>query len=237
MRRLMILIFTFGALAGIVVISINPVSSKILNLVLLGCIIGAWLGITILVWKRKASRVVALGLPLLAGVPFVLPGATIDAGELRQYYVQRMLAFEGTKYHWGGESAGGIDCSGLPRRALRDALLAYGIKHLNGRAFRLSAEQWWYDASARALGEGYRSYTVPLPMSGTIREMDASGLMPGDLAVTKSGVHVIAYAGNDKWVQADPELGVVATLDGRKDDNGWFHSRVTMHRWKLLVPP
>ncbi len=237
MFRRLTLIFTLGALGGIVVISSNPVSSKILNMVLLGCVIGAWIGITILVWNRKPLRVVALILPLLAAIPFILPGTTIDAEELRQDYVKRMLDFEGTKYHWGGESGRGIDCSGLPRRALRDALLDYGGKHLNGRAFRLYAEQWWFDASARALGEGYREYTVPVATSGTIREMDYRGLMPGDLAVTKSGVHVIAYAGDDRWVQADPELGAVATLNGRQDDNGWFHSQVTTHRWKLLVPP
>ena len=95
--------------------------------------------------------------------------------------------------YWGGESSRGIDCSGLPRRALRDALLAYGIRNLNGRAFRGYVEQWWFDASARALGEGYRDYTSPLGATGTIQEMDYGGLVPGDLAVTTSGVHILAY--------------------------------------------
>lgn len=97
-------------------------------------------------------------LPVLAAIPFILPGGEIDAGELRQDYVRRLSGFEGTKYHWGGEGSRGIDCSGLPRRALRDALLAYGFRHSNGPGFRGYVEQWWFDASAMALGEGYRDY-------------------------------------------------------------------------------
>ncbi len=53
MWRRLILILTLGAIAGIFVIPLNPVNSKILKLVLLGCIVGAWLGYTILLWKSK----------------------------------------------------------------------------------------------------------------------------------------------------------------------------------------
>jgi hypothetical protein len=124
MWRRLILICTFGAFAGILLIPLNPVNSKILKLAFLGCVVGAWIGFTILAWKRKPLRVAALVLPSLAATPFILPGSEIDTVKLRQDYVRRMAEFEGTKYHWGGESSRGIDCSGLPRRALRDALLA-----------------------------------------------------------------------------------------------------------------
>ena len=98
----------------------------------------------------------------------------------------------------------------------------------------MCVEQWWFDASAKALGQGHRDYTVPLGLQGTIEEMDYSELEPGDLAVTTNGVHVLAYAGDGKWVQADPGIGAVATLDGRSDENGWFESPVTIHRWAVL---
>jgi len=235
MSRSLILILTLGAIAGIFVIPLNPVNSKILKLAFLGCAVGAWVGFTILAWKRKPLRVVALILPFVVATPFILPGGDIDPEEVRQDYVQRMNEFEGTKYLWGGESSRGIDCSGLPRRAFRDALLAYGIKHFNGRANRAYIEQWWFDASAKALSEGYRNYTSPIGTNGTIQEMDYASLVPGDLAVTTSGVHILAYAGDGHWIQADPGIGAVATLDGRTDDNGWFDTPVTTHRWQLLA--
>ncbi|QQL46237.1 NlpC/P60 family protein [Sulfuriroseicoccus oceanibius] len=173
-------------------------------------------------------------LPLIFAVPFLLPGRPIDAEELRDDYVARMSGFEGTSYHWGGETERGIDCSGLPRRALRDALLVYGVRHANGRALRLWLEHWWFDASARALSEGYRDYTVPLGAGGKIRDMSYDGLLPGDLAVTTDGVHVLAYLGEERWIQADPGIGEVAVLHGRNDCNIWFSRPVTMHRWRLL---
>lgn len=173
--------------------------------------------------------------PVLAAVPVMLPGGEIDSEELRADYVRRPGLFEGTRYYWGGENARGIDCSGLPRRALRDALLAHGVRHGNGWAIREWVGQWWFDASARALAEGYRGYTVPVGVGGKIRDMDHVALRPGDLAVTASGVHILAYAGGGRWIQSDPGLGRVVTLDGRVDENGWFLSAVTVHRWRVLA--
>ena len=234
MTRRLIVIYLLGAVVGICILSFNPVNSRVLQLAFLGCVIGVWIGLTTLLWKRKALRAVALVLPLLAAVPFILPGGEIDADELRKDYVRRMAEFEGTKYFWGGESSRGIDCSGLPRLALREALLAYGFRHLNGRGFRGYLEQWWFDASARALSEGYRDYTCPIGVTGIIHEMDYRTLVPGDLAVTASGLHVLAYVGDGRWIQAEPGIGAVVTLDGQSSDNGWFSTPVTTHRWRIL---
>jgi cell wall-associated NlpC family hydrolase len=129
---------------------------------------------------------------------------------------------------WGGEGRRGIDCSGLPRRAYRDALFA------NGRAFRLFAQQWWFDASARALGNRHRNDTVALETTGTLREMDYAALQPGDLAVTSNGVHLLVFLGRDSWIHADPGAGAVITMNGRSSTNGWLRSNVTTHRWREL---
>ncbi|TAG10135.1 MAG: peptidoglycan endopeptidase [Verrucomicrobia bacterium] len=234
MWRRLILTLTLFAIAGIFLFLFNPVNSKILNLAFLGCIVGAWTGFMILGWKRKPFLILTLMLPLIAVIPIILPNHEINSEELRQDYVRRMSEFEGTKYYWGGENSRGIDCSGLPRRAFRDALMAYGIKHFNGRAFRAYIEQWWFDASAKALGEGYRNYTSTIGTTGTIQKMDYTSLVPGDLAVTTCGVHILAYAGDGRWIQADPGIGAVATLNGRTDDNNWFSLPVTTHRWRIF---
>jgi hypothetical protein len=99
---------------------------------------------------------------------------------------------------------------------------------------RMSVEQWWFDTSARALGEGYRGFTNPLEVSGSIVEMDYSELKAGDLAVTRGGLHTLAYVGEGNWIQADPGIGKVATLNGKMDKNGWFKNRVEMHRWRVF---
>ena len=235
MSRRILLILTLGAVAGIFVLPLSPVHSRILKLAFVSCLVGAWAGCLMLWWRRRPARIAALMFPLAVVMPFLLPSGEIDPDELRRDYVRRMNEFEGTRYIWGGESSRGIDCSGLPRRAFRDALLAYGIRHGNGRALRACLEQWWFDASAKALSEGYRRYTSPIGTSGTIRKMDYASLVPGDLAVTTGGVHLLAYAGDGRWIQADPGIGAVATLDGRTDDNSWFGAAVTMHRWQLLA--
>ncbi len=106
-----------GAAAGIFMIPLNPVHSKLLNLAFLGCFVSAWMGCAILLWKRRRWRFVALIFPLLVGIPFILPGGKIDAEELRHDYVKRMNQFHGTKYVWGGESDRG---TGDARHCLRD---------------------------------------------------------------------------------------------------------------------
>ena len=227
-------ILLIGCAVGVVILLRNPIHSKLLNLAFLLCIVGTWATLTFLVWRKKIARYVMSAIPVLAAIPFFLPGDWINAIELREDYLKRVNQFENTPYVWGGENSHGIDCSGLPRRALRDALFAYGIRHGNGDAIRDAAAQWWYDTSAQALSQGYRHTTIDLGITGTIRELDTAQIQPGDLAITTNGIHLIVYAGEGKWIQADPGIGHVATLDSRTADNLWFLSPVTMHRWSLL---
>jgi NlpC/P60 family len=237
MYRRLLFIFTIGACVGLLVIPLSPINSTRLNSLFIVCTLGTWSGILFFTWRIKLIRYVLFVIPVLLAIPFCLPGPAIEAKELRADYLRRLATFEGTKYVWGGESRRGIDCSGLPRRTFRDALLAYGIKHANGLAFRANLEQWWFDASANALGEGYRNYTKPIGLRGTIREMDYHNLLPGDLAVTIGGSHVLVYVGDERWIQADPGIGTVAVLNGRTNSNVWFTVPVTIHRWEMLSYP
>ena len=141
---------------------------------------------------------------------------------------------EGVRYVWGGESGRGIDCSGLPRLALRRALLAQAAGG-NRRALASWAEQWWFDASAMAMRDGYRGFTVPTGSGGVVRDLDSTKLDPGDLAVTSDGNHVIVHLGGGDWIQADPGPGRVIISRPDEDDNVWFDSWVIVQRWSLLA--
>lgn len=84
MFRRFIMVCNLGAFMGIFVIPMYPVNSKILKIVFLGCMIGAWVGMMILTWNRKPFRVGIFTLSLLAVISFILPNAKIDKDELRQ---------------------------------------------------------------------------------------------------------------------------------------------------------
>lgn len=195
-----------------------------------------WLGLLVLLWPEMKARIAAMALPLLLAIPFLLPGRPLDQTLLKQDYLSGMRGFKGSTYVWGGESARGIDCSGLPRRALRDALARQAFTG-NGKAARLWLEQWWFDTSARAMQESYRGFTKTTGVSGRMSDLDLSRVQPGDLAVTGDGRHVMIYLEKGEWIQADPGPGQVIVATPGRDDNAWFNSYVSLHRWTALEAP
>ncbi|QTN34204.1 C40 family peptidase [Akkermansiaceae bacterium] len=231
----LLLLLTFGSLAALIVVDLDPVSTKLQRLIILAAMLGIWLGPVLLSWKRKSARYILLALPLLLIIPFLLPAKPINREALRDDFLRRMISYQGTKYHWGGENGRGIDCSGLPRKALREALFSNGVKSMNGGSLRLFFRQWWNDASAKALAEGYMDFTIPTGESGTIAQMDYAKLQPGDLAVTADRRHILAYLGGEDWIQADPGAGKVTIANGRTSENGWFTVPITTHRWSILT--
>lgn len=235
LRRLLILLTVISVTVALAV-PLNPVGTRFQHLVQLAAAGSAWSGLLMLCWRRRGLRITLLALPLLAGVVLVLPARRLNAEELREDYLADLRKFESVPYFWGGESPRGIDCSGLPRRALRDALLSRALRHADAGALRLFAGQWLHDTSARAMSEGYRGFTRALGIKGRIATMDYSALQPGDLAVTEGGAHVMVFLGGEQWIQADPGIGHVATLNGRRDHNSWFQHAVTLHRWSVFFP-
>ncbi len=234
MTRRLLLILLIGSIAGIGAALFNPVNNFSLRVLLIAGIAGTFFTLFFLAGKIKPARIALLIVLTLAIIPFLLPSPEINSNEIREDYLHRLVQLNDVPYHWDGESAGGIDCSGLPRKTLREALFWNGLKTGNGKPIRDAVLQWWNDASAKAISEGYRDYATKLETEGAIRKMSYDELKPGDLAVSIGGVHVLVYLGDDQWIQAAPEVGHVAIFDGRKDDNRWLKVAVTTHRWNVF---
>lgn len=230
----LLLILTLGSIVALIAVNLDPVTTKLHRLVILLALAGIWLGPLILLWNRKTIRIPLLILPAIAITPFLLPAKPPNQPELRKDFLDRLISYEGIKYHWGGENRRGIDCSGLPRKALREALLSDGIRNLNGGSMRLFLKHWWNDASAKALAEAHLDFTQPTGKTGTIATMDYSNLHPGDLAVTEDRRHILAFLGDENWIHADPGADKVIIENGRTSANGWFAVPVSIHRWTIL---
>jgi hypothetical protein len=186
-----------------------------------------------LVWRRKLLRI-GLGVALAgASLVFCMPGGAVHRDSLRGRYVANLRSYEGTRYVWGGEGGRGIDCSGLPRRAYRDALLAEGLCTLNGRLTRHWMEQWWNDAGAKDMAAGADGRLVKLPGPDAARPED--GLEAGDVAVVNGDTHVLVYLGGGTWMEADPDAGKVIVHDGHPGGRSSLGVSPKILRWSELA--
>lgn len=225
-KRIAILTLFGSAMIAIALSQISVHSKLTVYLTLLA--VGLFLIFLIsIVWSRVILRLILLLGVLAASIWITLATNVSDPKSLRTSYLRNLRDFEGTAYVWGGEGKRGIDCSGLPRRALRDAMVSHGI--IGGWL-----EQWWYDASAEALGKGYRAYTVPLNIKGTVNTINIAQLQPGDMAVTNSGIHLMVYLGENYWIQASPEAGKVIILPSFSKESNWFKEPVHIVRWRVF---
>ncbi len=219
----------------LVVILIQPLGYTIERSATILLLISVWAGGWYFGWRRLPVRIVGLVVTLLLSLFLILPGRPVDTVSLRAEYLQSMQGYHGTPYVWGGENRFGIDCSGLVREGLIQANFQQGISTFNPALVRQGLAMWWFDLSAQALRDGERGWTKRLFKAESINTIDRSKLLPGDLAATTDGVHILAYLGENKWIEADPGLLKVITVAVPEQVNYWFNVSVYILRWQQLA--
>lgn len=217
-----------------IVLFLYPIENRPLRIGLILSLLGLWVGCLYFGWRRSTIRLVIILGTLITTVFLICPGRNVGAESLRNEYVKSLRSYEGTRYIWGGENGFGIDCSGLVRAGLIKASFQQGFLTFNPRLTRFALSLWWHDASAEALGQEYRHQTQRLLAAANLNELNQNKIMPGDIAVTVSGVHVMAYLGDSQWIEADPGLGKVVIIQTPERKNPWFQETFKILRWREL---
>lgn len=192
------------ALVLLIAIVVLPVSNGITRAGGLAMFFVVWFGLIFLCRHRTAIRFSLLGFTLLVGALLIGPASTnAQPAAMRKKYVDGLRRYEGATYVWGGEGFTGIDCSGLIRRGLIDSQFVFGVQTRDSGLVRRALSLWWNDCSAKALSEMHQGLTVHQFDAPNIKGLDHTKLLPGDLAVTQGGVHILAYLGEERWIEAD----------------------------------
>jgi len=93
------------------------------------------------------------------------------------------------------------------------ALIDRGLASFDAEMLRSAFTLWWHDTNAIQLGKGANGLTLPIGDGSPMPMRAAQSLRPGDLAVTTSGSHVLAYLGDNRWIEADPDVARVQIVD------------------------
>ena len=174
-------------------------------------------------WNSKILRALMLGFCTIAALFLLWPShRTEDRSTMRSDYCAALKSYSGCRYVWGGEGYLGIDCSGFVRKGMEDALALRGLLTLDPALVRESISLYWHDTTAKVIGEGYSGRTEIVTTCPMLNTLDSEQLRPGDLAVTSSGDHVLAYLGDRTWIAADPTEGKVTTFVIPETKNAYF---------------
>jgi len=231
--RSIVAVGTTAAIAAGLACALCPVHMRVHRAVMIVAVLVAWMLCIVKLWRWRyaAYAVTAAGAGMV--MLFCAPGRAFDKERLRARYAAALQRYGGTMYVWGGETRLGIDCSGLVREGLVDACLAQGAATLNPRLIRFAATVWWNDCAARELIAGYRGMTIPAGQAPSLNAVAASNSVPGLLAVTANGIHVLACIGSNQWIQADPGAGKVISVD-LPSSNDWCTLPVRFVQWSVL---
>lgn len=227
---------TVWLLGGMLLVGAHlyPIRSTLIRAAILLLYVGLWLG-ALLLFRKRVARIAFIGVAALAIALFALPGRASDPNALRQEYVRSLRGYEGVAYVWGGEGHLGIDCSGLMRAGLVDAEVKRGLTTFNPGVLRSAVSLWWHDEGATAMKDEYRHLTHKLFDAPDLNTLDYARIQSGDMAVLGGGAHVIAYIGDQTWIEADPgEQRVVQIKAPSK--NTWLHQHAALVRWRQFEP-
>lgn len=211
-----------------------PVETMKLRAALVALGIFVWCGLLVMLWGRRFTRGVLVLITAIVAAFLLLPGReSYDREALTGEYLAALQRYDGSPYVWGGEKLWGIDCSGLMRRALGDALIVQGVRTLNPALIRQAAHLWWSDTTASNLGEGRggAKFLFDIP---SINTLDHAKIHPGDMAVTESGVHILGYLAHDIWIEADPAEQKVLIARAPSETVLWFKGPMKIVRWEIL---
>lgn len=203
-----------------------PINNLLIRLLMVAGTAGTYGLLLLLNWKRLWMRWTLLAIPMAILMILLLPELRIP-GRLPRTFIQELRKYESSAYMPGGENRFGIDSSGLPRKALRNALLKNGSP-------RTALTQWWFDTSAKAMAAEAYGFTQARHIRGTVTSIPAKQLRPGDLAITEDRTHVMVYLGDHHWIHADPAVHHVIIEDSRKSDNPWFAEPVEIYKFTTL---
>jgi cell wall-associated NlpC family hydrolase len=216
---------------------ICPLRTTLIRLGIISLTITTSAGLCIFSWSRLILRWLVLPMTAACILFTVWPArSVIDSEKLRSLYLAQLPRYQGVRYVYGGETRLGIDCSGLVRAAMFNALRIYAIKTINPVALRASIGLWWRDCNAIDLGRGRTGDTFTLGSGKFVALGDHEHIRPGDLAVTESGSHVLAYLGNDNWIEAEPTIGRTHIFQLTDQFASLAGEKVRFVRWRWLSP-
>jgi hypothetical protein len=221
-----------GLILAIIIVIEQPIHTKyicLITILMLACllIIISILFIHKIWFKISGFIIMALCLGTL------INQSPINTKTLNQLYVNQLTSYKNVTYVWGGESGFGVDCSGLPRRSMINALLIYSVTRLNGNSLIQALDYWWNDASALEMLNGYKGRMFVSDMTFTINESEKVSINPGDLAVTANGTHVMVFIDSKHVIQAEPGAGMVI-INNVPSENPWLYQDVKLVRWSSL---
>jgi hypothetical protein len=218
-------------LVFLVMAHLFPIRIGMLRLAMVAAAALVWFSIPFLFSRSRVVTTTWIVCTVFFGWMLLGPGHADDSQVLRRTYIAALQKYLGVRYIWGGENSRGVDCSGLVRIGLIDADVNLGITSLNPALIREACALWWFDSSADALQHAYRHNTSVVLETSGLNQLKYSHILPGDLAVTQSGQHVLAYIGYSTWIAADPGPMRVVTV-AAPSKSVWFDQPMRIVRWR-----